>query len=335
MPFAPIDAPFPWFGGKRKVAREVWARFGDVANYVEPFFGSGAVLLGRPHKPKIETVNDADGYVVNFWRAIKADPEAVAACADNPVFESDLHARHIWLVEQRPLLTSRLEGDPDWYDAKIAGWWVWGLSCWICSGWCTGKGPWSVDDDGRLIRAAKGNGVVRQRPRVSGDSAGQGVRRTRPGITRTGQGVKRECSLIPWFQALADRLARVRICAGDWSRVCGASIRAADGIAGVFLDPPYSEAAGRAPNLYRVESKTVAHDVREWAIEAGKDRNVRIALCGYDGEHTLPSDWSVFAWDAGVNCGTAKNGRRERIWFSPGGLSHHQTVLFPDFAQAV
>lgn len=30
-------APFPWFGGKSKVAAEVWRRFGDVTNYVEPF----------------------------------------------------------------------------------------------------------------------------------------------------------------------------------------------------------------------------------------------------------------------------------------------------------
>lgn len=43
-----LRAPFPWFGGKRKVAEEVWRRFGRVENYVEPFFGSGAVLLGRP-----------------------------------------------------------------------------------------------------------------------------------------------------------------------------------------------------------------------------------------------------------------------------------------------
>lgn len=43
-----LKAPFPWFGGKSKIANEVWRRFGDVPNYVEPFFGSGAVLLGRP-----------------------------------------------------------------------------------------------------------------------------------------------------------------------------------------------------------------------------------------------------------------------------------------------
>ena len=39
---AALRAPFPWFGGKRRVAPEVWERFGDVPNYVEPFFGSGA-----------------------------------------------------------------------------------------------------------------------------------------------------------------------------------------------------------------------------------------------------------------------------------------------------
>ena len=60
-----LTAPFPWFGGKSRVADIVWDRFGDVANYVEPFFGSGAVLLARPHPPRIETVNDLDCMVAN------------------------------------------------------------------------------------------------------------------------------------------------------------------------------------------------------------------------------------------------------------------------------
>jgi len=33
-----IDAPFPWFGGKRRVAPEVWRRFGaTVAPQTEMF----------------------------------------------------------------------------------------------------------------------------------------------------------------------------------------------------------------------------------------------------------------------------------------------------------
>ena len=43
-----LVAPFPYFGGKRKVAPAVWSRFGEVRNYVEPFCGSAAMLLGAP-----------------------------------------------------------------------------------------------------------------------------------------------------------------------------------------------------------------------------------------------------------------------------------------------
>ena len=45
-----MKAPFPWFGGKARIAPMVWERFGNVANYIEPFFGSGAVLLA--HRPR-------------------------------------------------------------------------------------------------------------------------------------------------------------------------------------------------------------------------------------------------------------------------------------------
>ena len=135
-----LPAPFPWFGGKRKVAAEVWARFGAVGNFVEPFFGSGAVMLGRP-APVVgnETINDLDGYVANFWRSVKMSPAATAEHADNPVNENDLHARHVWLLQRRETLQSHLEGDPEWHDPQIAGWWAWGIACWIGSGFCSGN----------------------------------------------------------------------------------------------------------------------------------------------------------------------------------------------------
>lgn len=44
-----LRAPFPWFGGKRRVANVVWRAFGaDVPNLIDPFAGSLAILLGRP-----------------------------------------------------------------------------------------------------------------------------------------------------------------------------------------------------------------------------------------------------------------------------------------------
>src|SRR5574337_959136 len=103
-----LEAPSPWLGGKRRVPPTVWRAFGNVANYVEPFFGSGAVLLGRPDwRPGlIETINDKDGFVANFWRSIKLSPNETAKWADWPVNENDLHARHVWLVGRRNDLVS-------------------------------------------------------------------------------------------------------------------------------------------------------------------------------------------------------------------------------------
>ena len=64
-----LKSPFPYFGGKSRAVGLVWPRFGVVRNYVEPFFGSGAMLLGRPAPwTGSETVNDADGLLCNFWR---------------------------------------------------------------------------------------------------------------------------------------------------------------------------------------------------------------------------------------------------------------------------
>jgi DNA adenine methylase len=317
-----LPAPFPYFGGKRRVADMVWSRFGDCRNYVEPFFGSGAVLLGRPTPfDGVETVNDADGLLANFWRALRADPDAVADHADHPVNENDLHARHSWLVGHKDTLQARLEGDPDYHDAKIAGWWVWGMACWIGAGFCSGKGPWQVVD-GQLVHLGDaGRGVKRQLVHLG--NAGQGVNRKREDHRET---------LFGYFRALADRLRHVRVCCGDWTRVMGGDsgealqwhFKASGTPAAIFLDPPYAETAKRASDLYRVDSEQVAHKVREWAIAHGDDPRYRIALCGYDGEHAMPDSWDCVQGKGGGGHGfggQAKAGYgnrgRERIWFSP------------------
>ena len=128
-------APFPYFGGKRKVADLVWQRFGMVNNYVEPFAGSLAVLLGRPNYGTIETVNDINGWISNFWRAVRSKPEIVASVCDWPVNEIDLHARFSWLVSRSEGLVKQLRQSPDYFDAEIAGWWVWGQCAWIGDDW--------------------------------------------------------------------------------------------------------------------------------------------------------------------------------------------------------
>src|SRR5574343_108786 len=127
---ADLRSPYPWFGGKRSVAAEVWQRFGDVRNFVEPFFGSGAVLLERPQPFEgTETVNDINGWLANFWRAWQSDPDEGAEYGEWPVSELDLHARGDWLFYREGVAEwlEQLRSDPEFYDAKSAGWWVWGI----------------------------------------------------------------------------------------------------------------------------------------------------------------------------------------------------------------
>lgn len=279
---AALRAPFPYFGGKSRAAHLVWEALGDVASYVEPFCGSAAVLLARPHAPRVETINDADGMVANFWRAVATDPGAVAHHADWPVNEADLHARHRWLIGQRESLTERLIADPAWFDARVAGWWCWGACAWIGDGWCSAES--------------------RKIPNVDGHG---------------GKGVHALGGFGPEsFTALAKRLRRVRVACGDWQRVLGGSaLRAHGGACGVFLDPPYAE----GDMDYAAGGTGISADVRQWAIEHGADRALRIVLAGYEGEHPMPAGWRAVEWTAGRGFSGAENTnrRRERLWLSP------------------
>ena len=125
----PLTAPFPYFGGKRRSAPEVWKRFGEVTTYIEPFAGSLAVLLQNPFGgASREIVNDLDGFVSNFWRALRADPELVAYFADWPTSHLDLTSRKQFCVDRLRSLTAELRADMDFYDPEIAGYWVWCVS---------------------------------------------------------------------------------------------------------------------------------------------------------------------------------------------------------------
>lgn len=220
-----LRSPYPWFGGKRRVADVVWRAFGpDVPNFIDPAFGSNSILLARPNGAvKIETINDADRMVACFWRAVSADPWAVAEWCDRPVNEADLHATHLWLVQNlRPgaEFRERMHSDPEFYDPKMAGIWCAGLCSWIGGGWCVEpqnhKHP-KLDGIGKGVHSDTGHGKARnlkarQRPRMSGDHSGDGVhseqlggtahQRKRPVLdgTALGRGVHSEGAGSPSHQ---------------------------------------------------------------------------------------------------------------------------------------
>ena len=336
-------APFPWFGGKSKAAPLVWALLGDTDHYVEPFFGSGAVLLGRPHpcnRPYFsETVNDADGMVCNFWRSIQFAPDATAEAASWPVIEADKSARQIALLRWRDGALDRLAGSADWCDPVMAGWWAWAVSVQI--GAFTGDGPWTVDPvSGRIFKQARTDtrvpGVSRDLPHIA--NGGRGVNHPSTRVPGVGDDPEFHPVTMPdlrrWFAYLSARLRHVRVLNGDWSRLAtNATTKTLNvwqgGVCGVFLDPPYADAADRANGLYAVDSLTIAHDVSEWCLTHGDDPDYRIVLAGFDGEHgTVLTDagWTEHEWFThgfltggygNIRGASGHQQHRERLWASP------------------
>jgi hypothetical protein len=103
------------------------------------------------------------------------------------------------------------------------------------------------------------------------------------------------------------------------------SVTTRHGLTSVFLDPPYGDEVEQT-RVYASDSGTVAADVRQWCVENGNDKRLRIALCGYMGEgHDLLLDhgWQEHAWKTpgGYGGGRGRTGdenrTKERIYFSP------------------
>ncbi len=320
-----LAAPFPYFGGKALACEKVWAAFGEVDNYVEPFCGSAAMLLGAPDGKRVETINDADGFVANFWRAVSKDDAAVAEALDWPTNETDLFARHIWLVQQSEGLLARLHADPDYYDARIAGWWAWGACNWIGSGWCSGKGPWTLVD-GAVVRNA-GQGVNRQLPHLS---AGRGVNRKLPHLGDAGRGA----FIRDWLAELGARLRDVRVACGDWQRVVADSVTVRHGLTGVFLDPPYTK--GDMDYAVGGVGGDLANEVRSWCLKNTTNQLLRIVLCGHAGEHDelINHGWSARRWAArkgyAITDEAVGNSASETVWCSPSCVAEdaNQMTLF-------
>ena len=270
-----MRTPFSYFGSKSRIAPDIWRRFGNPAYYFEPFAGALGALLGRPTTGKHEYVGDTDCLITNFFRAAKyGDHRKLAKMADWPTSQLDLEARTKWLKKQNPRLHRQLTDDPKWFDLECAAWYAWVQSVRISS-------------NGATIVLGRTAGVRRQSE-----------------------------DLETYFAALGNRLKNVVIDYGDWTRMTNAAERnckRAD--CAILLDPPYDHSTGRQKNIYLHDSPDVSAYVRRWALARAKTHpRLRIALCGYEGEHRMPFSWEELPWWSRMGTG------KERIWFSPNCL---------------
>lgn len=82
---------FGWYGGKFSHLDWILPLLPKCHHYCEPFAGSGAVLLNRDPSP-VETYNDIDGDVVNFFRMLRdRHEEIIQAIALTPFSREEYH----------------------------------------------------------------------------------------------------------------------------------------------------------------------------------------------------------------------------------------------------
>lgn len=199
-------------------------------------------------------------------RVAHGDPDAVARWCDWPVNHADLISRKAYLNAHYHTLLERLCRCDGYYDAKLAGYYIWAASCWI------------------------GHGLIypTQRPHLGNPGVGVHAKGQIPHLAHAGKGVQKPYNgnVYAWLRRLSERLRYVRVVCGDWSQVCGGNWQ--DGswpTVGMFFDPPYSDKAERDARIYAVDSLQVAYEVRQWCVERGRRENYRIVLAGYYDEH--------------------------------------------------
>jgi len=309
-----LNPPFSYFGGKRRVADIIWKAIGDVDVYIEPFFGGGAVLFARPnyipsrHK---EIVCDKDGFVANFWRALKYSPNEVAKYVDYPCNHIDLIAIKRYLLDNKDSLYEKLTNDIEFYDAKLAGYWAWVFVYSIFP---------LVRDTNTRPNIMGGTGLCSY-PLIEMYDASRDV----DDVSLLDKPYN--LTIYRWLRVLSERLRFVIIVCNDFSEVLEGHPSVFDGNSiGIFFDPPYG-INDRKDDIYMVDDKDAPKRVKDFCIEFGNNPLYHIVIAGYEEyEGLLNYGWRVFKWKAnggfsGLSGSSLTRGKvnasRETLYFSP------------------
>ena len=243
-----LKPPFPYFGGKRWLAPQVWRWLGaDVKRYIEPFAGGLGVLLARPGGPRPrwqEVINDEYAHIANVWRAVKYHGEEVWANCQDPLHEADLHGRTQRLIAVEASYRDAMFADPTWCDPQLAGWWIWAQSAHLAQ---------------------------------SGTRRGD---KSKP--CATPGGVLSIDFAKETLDKISARMQSVQILCGDFGRCLTPSYLLAEKqTVGVYLDPPY--ALGDDSVYGTIDNVSVWSRTVEWVLANVNNPRLRIVLSGYRG----------------------------------------------------
>lgn len=126
---APKRPALRYYGGKWNLAPWIISHFPPHKNYVEPCGGAASVLLQKPRSP-LETYNDLDGDVVNFFRVLRDQPDELIRrirltpwarteyeLALEPTIDNLERARRFWVFSIFSLNGSMVPGE-SWFATE-------------------------------------------------------------------------------------------------------------------------------------------------------------------------------------------------------------------------
>lgn len=88
-----------YVGSKWNLASWIVSQMPEHEVYLEPFFGSGAVLFNKP-AARIETVNDIDGNIVNLFKVIREKPNELAHAIEFTPYSRSEYYQSFELLEK-------------------------------------------------------------------------------------------------------------------------------------------------------------------------------------------------------------------------------------------
>lgn len=111
-----MKTPISYYGGKQTLVKRILALIPEHRLYCEPFLGGGAVFFAKAPS-KVEIINDANGELINFYKVVKNDYEAL-----EKEIGLSLHSRrqhdHAWIIYK----------NPDLFDPIKRAWAIWILA---------------------------------------------------------------------------------------------------------------------------------------------------------------------------------------------------------------
>jgi DNA adenine methylase len=111
-----LKTPISYYGGKQQLAKTILSLIPEHRLYCEPFLGGGAIFFAKSPS-KVEIINDSNGELINFYKIVKCDFNAL-----EKEISLSLHSRRqheqAWVIYR----------NPDLFDPVKRAWAVWMLA---------------------------------------------------------------------------------------------------------------------------------------------------------------------------------------------------------------